>query len=81
MVSLEDSPESRLSFMNSGFPSCQALCLNVCGSLQNFEAAVRLNVLVDGQPWDEAPDLEGTSCRSRRSGSGSSAFNTDVLLR
>uniref|UniRef100_A0A3B5KPS8 NSL1 component of MIS12 kinetochore complex n=1 Tax=Xiphophorus couchianus TaxID=32473 RepID=A0A3B5KPS8_9TELE len=29
--------------------------------LLNFEAAVRLNVLVDGQPWDEAPDLEGTS--------------------
>ncbi|XP_043962966.1 kinetochore-associated protein NSL1 homolog [Gambusia affinis] len=26
--------------------------------LANFEAAVRLNVLVDGQPWDEAPDLE-----------------------
>ncbi|XP_047244679.1 kinetochore-associated protein NSL1 homolog [Girardinichthys multiradiatus] len=27
--------------------------------LANFEAAVRLNVLVGGQPWDEAPDLEG----------------------
>uniref|UniRef100_A0A3Q2PEI1 NSL1 component of MIS12 kinetochore complex n=1 Tax=Fundulus heteroclitus TaxID=8078 RepID=A0A3Q2PEI1_FUNHE len=26
--------------------------------LANFQAAVRLNVLVDGQPWDEAPDLQ-----------------------
>ncbi|XP_015259363.1 PREDICTED: kinetochore-associated protein NSL1 homolog [Cyprinodon variegatus] len=25
---------------------------------RNFEAAVKLNVLVDGQPWDDAPDLQ-----------------------
>ncbi|XP_047429528.1 kinetochore-associated protein NSL1 homolog isoform X2 [Mugil cephalus] len=26
--------------------------------LENFEAAVQANVLVDGKPWEEAPDLE-----------------------
>ncbi|XP_072218327.1 kinetochore-associated protein NSL1 homolog isoform X2 [Leuresthes tenuis] len=26
--------------------------------LANFEAAVQVNVLVNGQPWDEAPDVE-----------------------
>lgn len=33
--------------------------------LQNFEAAVHDNVLVNGQTWEEAPDVEGDSlCRS-----------------
>ncbi|KAM7395932.1 hypothetical protein PAMA_007282 [Pampus argenteus] len=27
--------------------------------LANFEAAVQDNVLVNGQPWDEAPDVDG----------------------
>ncbi|KAG7999484.1 Kinetochore-associated protein NSL1-like protein, partial [Nibea albiflora] len=34
--------------------------------VQNFEAAVQDNVLVNGQPWEEAPDVEGGSvCHSR----------------
>lgn len=37
------------------FSGDQLLCL------QNFEAAVQVNVLVKGQPWDEAPDVEGDS--------------------
>lgn len=44
------------------------------GSLQNFEAAVRHNVLVDGQPWDEAPDLEGGPCPPGRFWTGSGSF-------
>lgn len=30
-------------------------------SVQNFEAAVQDNLLVNGQPWEEAPDAEGTN--------------------
>lgn len=29
--------------------------------MQNFEAAVQDNVLVNGRPWEEAPDVEGES--------------------
>ena len=32
--------------------------------LQNFEAAVQDNVLVNGQPWQEAPDVEGDFTKS-----------------
>lgn len=37
------------------------LCSEVKGVLylQNFEAAVQDNVLVNGQPWEEAADVEG----------------------
>lgn len=30
-------------------------------SVQNFEAAVQDNVLVNGESWEEAPDDEGDS--------------------
>lgn len=34
-------------------------CVFVYLKLQNFEAAVQANVLVNGRPWEEAPDDEG----------------------
>lgn len=42
-------------FVRSVFSGDSSLCL------QNFEAAVQVNVLVKGQPWEEAPDVEGDS--------------------
>lgn len=35
--------------------------------MQNFEAAVQDNVLVRGQPWEEAPDVEGDYWRHKLS--------------
>lgn len=48
--------------VNSWLKLCSVV-KSVFVSVQNFESAVQDNVLVNGQPWEEAPDVEGDALR------------------